>query len=62
MAGAYGGNTKADNYSGGSRGNVGVSNPSKGGSKSGEQFFKNRTMQNTEGVMKKSSISRRQPS
>lgn len=58
---AYGAKGSKESYSG-QRGNVGVSSGSKGGSKGGDQFFKNPTMQNKEGVAKKSNIVRRQPS
>ncbi len=59
--GTYGAKGSKDSYSG-QRGNVGVKSANKGGSKGGEQFFKNSTMQNKEGVAKKSHIVRRQPS
>lgn len=57
----YGAKGSKDSYSG-QRGNVSTS--SKDGYKSGggDQFFKNPTMQNKEGVLKKSHIVRRQPS
>ncbi len=58
---AYGNDSDKSSYSG-KRGNVGVKSSSKGGSHGGDQFFKNRTMQNQEGVKDKSSISRQQPS
>lgn len=58
---AYGGSMSKDSYSG-QRGSVGVKSSNKGGSHGGDQFFKNRTMQNTEGLAKKSNIARRQPS
>ncbi len=50
-----------DSFSG-QRGNVGGGSINKGGGKGGTQFFHNSTMQNKEGVAKKSSIVRRQPS
>ena len=58
----YGKSMSKDSYSG-QRGNVGVKTSAKYGSKGGtDQFFKNRTMQNMEGVGKKLNISRQQPS
>ena len=58
----YGAKGSSENYSG-QRGNVSSKSSSKGGySGSGDMFFKDRTMQHTEGVMKKSQIQRRQPS
>ncbi len=61
---AYGAKGSKDSYDG-QRGNVSTGPGPRsggGGSKGGEQFFRNRTMQNTEGVMKKSTIKRNQPS
>lgn len=55
----YGAKGSKESYSG-SRGNV--SSGSKGGSKGGTNFFHSSTMQNKEGVDKKSNIQRRQPS
>lgn len=57
---AYGAKGSKDSY-GGKRGNVGGGS-GKGGSKGGTSFFHNSTMQNKEGVLKKSHIVRRQPS
>jgi hypothetical protein len=58
---AYGAKGSKDSHSG-QRGNVGISSGAKNGSKGGDMFFKDRTMQNNEGVGKKSTIQRRQPS
>ncbi len=61
MKGTYqGSGGKSGSYS--KRGNVGVSSGGKNGNHGGDMFFKNRTMKNTEGVGKHSTIQRRQPS
>lgn len=58
----YGAGGSKSSYSG-TRGNVAVGGGKKeGGSKGSDMFFKDRTMQNNEGVGKKSTIQRRQPS